>query len=133
MINRRHQSRRTIVAFIVLAASLLILSQLEIDLFSDDHTSSSRRFLQSITIDEESIYSYAEKGLIPVTEPPNPKNEVSLFWHIPKVSILFFFYSLYLPLQLITMNNMPKLLHLPKVSILFVFICALCNYILMLI
>ena len=61
---------------------------------SDDHTSSSRRFLQSITIDEESIYSYAEKGLISVTEPPNSKNEVSLFWHIPKVSILFFFYSL---------------------------------------
>ena len=105
MINRRHQSRRTIVAFIgvciIIAASLLILSQLEIDLFSDDHMI-SRRFLQSITIDEESIYSYAEKGLIPVTEPPNPKNEVSLFWHIPKVSLLFFFYSLYLPLQLIT-------------------------------
>ena len=93
MINRR-QSRRTIVAFvgvciIIVAASLLILSQVEIDLFSDDHISSSRRFLQSITIDEESIYSYAEKGLIPVTEPPNPKNEVSLFWHIPKVSIVF--------------------------------------------
>ena len=107
MINRR-QSRRTIVAFIgvciiiIVAASLLILSQVEIDLFSDDHTSSSRRFLQSITIDEESIYSYAEKGLISVTEPPNSKNEVSLFWHIPKVSILFVFYSLYLPLQLIT-------------------------------
>lgn len=86
MINRR-QSRRTIVAFIgvciiIVAASLLILSQLEIDLFSDDHiTSSPRRFLQSIKIDEESIYSYAEKGLIPVTESPNPKNEVSLFWH----------------------------------------------------
>ena len=96
MINRRHQSRRTIVAFIgvciiILAASLLILSQLEIDLISDDNTSPSRRFLQSVTIDEESIYSYAEKGLIPVTEPPNPKNEVSLFWHIPKVSYCFSF------------------------------------------
>ena len=95
MINRR-QSRRTIVALIgvciiIVAASLLILSQLEIDLFSDDHTSSSRRFLQSITLDEESIYSYAEKGLISVTEPPKPTNEVSLFWHIPKVSVYFVF------------------------------------------
>ena len=98
MINRR-QSRITIVAFIgvciiiIAAASLLIPPQL--DLFSDDHISRSppRRFLLSVTIDDESIYSYAEKGLQPitepdesiysyaekglqpVTEPPDPKNE----------------------------------------------------------
>ena len=77
---------RCVVAVFIIAASVLLVNQLQ-----HSSTSSSplerRRLLSSLDAYLDSnaeLPLWAHQNLISVTEWPNPSAETALFWHIPK-------------------------------------------------
>jgi len=85
------QSRRGIVALILVCVVVATIVSLVVHVFDDttyEVSSSKRRYLTTEgsynTTNDDEIYSWAERNLHPLTEPPQPDKEVSMMWHIPK-------------------------------------------------